>query len=135
LPDVSARVNLSRAQIDRELTWITLTQNCALYYAQHKTQTDPPRFRKIRAAARKRTLLGDSPRTTMAGVCRRDRQRPLSDLGQREAKENIVKMIVCVSSKSGDSAHLLDYLFTSLHGRRQVSLAHWWFETHSGTAL
>jgi hypothetical protein len=33
----------------------TLTQNCALYYAQHKTSKDRAAlFRKFRAAARKR---------------------------------------------------------------------------------
>ena len=34
----------------------TLTQNCALYYAQHKTSKGRAAlFRKFRAAARKRT--------------------------------------------------------------------------------
>jgi len=75
-PDVGARVNLSRAQIDRTINMEpTLTQNCALYYAQHKTSKRPATFfERFRAAARKRALLGDSPRaTTFSGVYRRDR--------------------------------------------------------------
>jgi hypothetical protein len=75
-PDVGARVNLSRAQIDRRINMEpTLTQNCALYYAQHKTSNRPATFfERFRAAARKRALLGDSPRaTTFSGVYRRDR--------------------------------------------------------------
>ncbi len=46
-------------------------------------------------------------------------------------------MIVCVSPDPGDTARLLDYSvnFTSTVDR-QVSVAHWWFETRfTGTAL
>ena len=53
--DISARVNLSRAQINRRINMEpTLTQNCALYYAQHKTSKRPATlFKRFRAAARK----------------------------------------------------------------------------------
>jgi hypothetical protein len=75
-PDISARVNLSQAQINRRINMEpTLTQNCALYYAQHKTSK--PRatfFQRFRAAARKRALLSGSPHaTSFSGVYRRDR--------------------------------------------------------------
>ena len=55
-PDISARVNLSRAQINRRINMEpTLTQNCALYYAQHRTSKRRAAFfQKFRAAARKR---------------------------------------------------------------------------------
>ena len=72
-PDISARVNPSPARIDEELNMEpTLTQNCALYYAQHRT---PKRraalFREFRAAARKQALLSDSPyATSFSGVYR-----------------------------------------------------------------
>ena len=72
-PDISARVNPSPARIDGELNMEpTLTQNCALYYAQHRT---PKRraalFREFRAAARKQALLSDSPyATSFSGVYR-----------------------------------------------------------------
>ena len=53
--DITARVNPSPARIKGELNMEpTLTQNCALYYAQHKSSK--PRasfFQRFRAAARK----------------------------------------------------------------------------------
>jgi hypothetical protein len=51
---------------------LTLTQNCALYYAQHKTsKRGATFFRKFRAAARKRALLSDSPHTrNFSGIYR-----------------------------------------------------------------
>jgi hypothetical protein len=54
-PDISARVNPPPAQINRRTNMEpTLTQNCALYYAQHRT---PKRrdtfFERFRAAVRK----------------------------------------------------------------------------------
>src|SRR5882762_8973369 len=54
-PDTSARVNPPPAQIIGELNMEpTLTQNCALYYAQHKTsKRRAALFKKFRAAARK----------------------------------------------------------------------------------
>ena len=54
-PDISARVNLSRAQIKRRINMEpTLTQNCALYYAQHKTSKRRATFfQRFRAVARK----------------------------------------------------------------------------------
>src|SRR5207248_10333653 len=65
-PDISARVNPSPVRINGELNMeSTLTQNCALYYVQHKT---PKRraalFREFRAPARKRALLSNSPHAT-----------------------------------------------------------------------
>jgi hypothetical protein len=64
--DISASVNPPPARINGELNMEpTLTQNCALYYAQHRT---PKRraalFREFRAAARKRALLSHSPYAT-----------------------------------------------------------------------
>jgi hypothetical protein len=55
-PDISARVNPPPAQINRRTNMEpTLTQNCALYYAQHKTSKGRAAlFRKFRAAARTR---------------------------------------------------------------------------------
>ena len=54
-PDISARVNLSRAQINRRINMEpTLTQNSALYYAQHKTSKRRATFfQRFRAVARK----------------------------------------------------------------------------------
>jgi hypothetical protein len=54
-PDISARVNPRRAQINRRINVDpTLTQNCALYYAQHKTsERRATFFQRFRAAARK----------------------------------------------------------------------------------
>ena len=54
-PDISARVNPSPARIDGELYMEpTLTQNCALYYAQHKSSKRRAAFfQRFRAAARK----------------------------------------------------------------------------------
>ena len=61
----------------------TLTQNCALYYVQHKT---PKRraalFREFRAPARKRALLSNSPHATNFSSVyrtRRDIGRKLSE--------------------------------------------------------
>jgi hypothetical protein len=52
----AARVDPPPAQINGELNMEpTLTQNCALYYAQHKTSKGRATlFKKFRAAARKR---------------------------------------------------------------------------------
>jgi len=54
-PDISARVNPPAAQIDGGLTMEpTLTQNCALYYAQHTTSERRAALsQRFRAAARK----------------------------------------------------------------------------------
>jgi hypothetical protein len=74
--DVSARVSPSPAQINGELIMEpTLTQNCALYYAQHKTsERGATFFRKFRAAARKQALLSHSPyATSFSGVYRHHR--------------------------------------------------------------
>jgi hypothetical protein len=71
--DISARVDPSPAQINGELDMEpTLTQNCALYYAQHKTsERGATFFRKFRAAARKRALLSHSPyATNFSGIYR-----------------------------------------------------------------
>jgi hypothetical protein len=56
--DISVRVNPPPAQIIGELNMEpTLTQNCALYYAQHKTsKCRATLFRKFRAAAGKQAL-------------------------------------------------------------------------------
>ena len=53
--DINARVDPSPARINGELNMEpTLTQNCALYYAQHKTTERGATFsRRFRAAARK----------------------------------------------------------------------------------
>ena len=54
-PDISARINPPPALINRRTSMEpTLTQNCALYYAQHRTSK--PRatfFQRFRAAIRK----------------------------------------------------------------------------------
>jgi hypothetical protein len=74
--DISARVNPSSARINRELNVEpTLTQNCALYHAQHKTsERGATFFRKFRAAARKRALLSHRPHATnFSGVYRHHR--------------------------------------------------------------
>ena len=54
-PDISAGVNPLRAQINRRIKMEpTLTQNCALYYAHHKTSKRRASFfQRFRAAARK----------------------------------------------------------------------------------
>jgi len=54
-PDISAGVNLVPAHINRRIKMEpTLTQNCALYYAQHKTSKRRATFfERFRAAARK----------------------------------------------------------------------------------
>src|ERR1041384_6145015 len=61
--DISARVTASPARINGELYMEpTLTQNCALYYAQHKTtERGATFFRRFPAAARKREILSQSP--------------------------------------------------------------------------
>jgi hypothetical protein len=74
--DISARVNPSPVRINGELNMEpTLTQNCALYYAQHKTSERGATFsRKFRDAARKRALLSHSPyATNFSGVYRHHR--------------------------------------------------------------
>ena len=65
-PDIGARINLSRAQINRNINMEpTLTQNCALYYVQHRTPKHRPAlFREFRVAARKQALLSGSPHAT-----------------------------------------------------------------------
>jgi hypothetical protein len=71
--DINARVNPSPARINGELNMEpTLTQNCALYYAQHKTSERGAAFsRKFRAAARKRAVLSHSPyATSFSGIYR-----------------------------------------------------------------
>ena len=54
-PDISARVDPRRAQVNGRINMEpTLTQNCALYYAQHKTSKRRATFfQGFRAAARK----------------------------------------------------------------------------------
>jgi hypothetical protein len=54
-PDISAGVNLVPAHINRRIKMEpTLTQNCALYYAQHKpSKRRATFFERFRAAARK----------------------------------------------------------------------------------
>ena len=54
-PDISTRVNPPPAQIERRINMDpTLTQNCALYYAQHKTSKRRSSFfQRFRPAARK----------------------------------------------------------------------------------
>ena len=52
--DISARVSPSPARIKGELYMEPLTQNCALYYAQHKnSKRRASFFQRFRAAARK----------------------------------------------------------------------------------
>jgi hypothetical protein len=65
-PDIGACVNPSRAQINRTTNMEpTLTQNCALYYAQHGSpKRRPALFREFPAAARKQALLSDRPYAT-----------------------------------------------------------------------
>ena len=55
-PDISAGANPIPARMNRRIEMEpTLTQNCALYYAQHKTsKRRAALFKKFRAAARKR---------------------------------------------------------------------------------
>jgi len=87
---ISARVNPSLARIEGKLNMEpTLTQNCALYYAQHKSSKRRASFfQRFRAAARKQ--VPETYQQLTHGTCFRatvsPRQRPLSDLGQREAK-------------------------------------------------
>jgi len=56
-PDISAGVNPVQAHINRRINMEpTLTQNCALYYAQHKSSKRRASFfQRFRAAARKQT--------------------------------------------------------------------------------
>jgi len=60
--DISARVNPPPPQINGELNMEpTLTQNCALYYAQHKLQNVVRRFSRsfaLRPASRGRMFGG-----------------------------------------------------------------------------
>jgi len=74
--DISARISQSPARINGELNMEpTLTQNCALYYAQHKTSERGATFsRKFRDAARKRAILSRSAyATSFSGVYRHHR--------------------------------------------------------------
>ncbi len=74
--DISVRISPSPARINGELDMEpTLTQNCALYYAQHKTTERGATFsRRFRAAARKRAILSHSPyATSFSGVYRHHR--------------------------------------------------------------
>ena len=77
-PDVSARVNPSAAQIDGGLTMEpTLTQNCALYYAQHTTsKRRAALFQGFRAAARRQAV------DTHRRVTRDERFRRLPRFGE-----------------------------------------------------
>jgi hypothetical protein len=68
--DIGARVNPSPAQMKRRMNMEpTLTQNCALYYAQHKTSKRRAAFsQRFRAAVRRqapatslRLLHGERP--------------------------------------------------------------------------
>jgi hypothetical protein len=74
--DISARIPPSPARINGGLNMEpTLTQNCTLYYLQHRT---PKRraalFRDFRDAARKQALLSHSPyATSFSGVYRHHR--------------------------------------------------------------
>jgi hypothetical protein len=74
--DISARVPPSPARMNGGLNMEpTLTQNCSLYYLQHRT---PKRraalFRDFRDAARKQALLSHSPyATSFSGVYRHHR--------------------------------------------------------------
>jgi hypothetical protein len=75
-PDIGTRVNPPSARINGELNMEpTLTQNCALYYAQHRTsKRRASLFREFRAAARKRALLSHSPyATSFSGIYRHHR--------------------------------------------------------------
>ena len=74
--DINARVDPWPSRINGELNMEpTLTQNCALYYAQHKTTERGATFsRRFRAAARKRAILSHSPyATSFSGVYRQHR--------------------------------------------------------------
>ena len=90
-PDISAGVNPVPAHMNRRIKIEpTLTQNCALYYAQHKSSK--PRasfFQRFRAAAPQANagnLSAIDARHTFQAATVSPRQRPLSDLGQRETK-------------------------------------------------
>ena len=116
--DISARVNPPPAQINGELKMEpTLTQNCALYYAQHKTSNRRAAlFQRFRAAARKqapdthRQLTRDERFRRLPSP---PRQRPLSHtsrsrkFGGHALADNSatrfqhLEMIVCVSPESG----------------------------------
>ena len=89
--DISADVNPVPAYMNRRIKIEpTLTQNCALYYAQH--ESSKPRasfFQRFRAAARKQapeTYQQLIARHTFQAATVSPRQRPLSDLGQLNAK-------------------------------------------------
>jgi hypothetical protein len=64
--DISAGVSPHPPQINRRINMEpTLTQNCALYYVQHRTpKRRPALFREFRVAARRQALLSDSPHAT-----------------------------------------------------------------------
>ena len=65
-PDISAYVTPPLARISGELNMEpTLTQNCALYYVQHRPlKRRAALFREFRAATRKQALLSYSPHVT-----------------------------------------------------------------------
>jgi hypothetical protein len=68
-PDISACVSPPLARLDGELNMEpTLTQNCALYYVQHRPAKRRALFREFRAAARKQALLSYSPHATSFSV-------------------------------------------------------------------
>jgi hypothetical protein len=72
---ISACDNPPPAQLNRRSNMEpTLTQNCALYYAQHKTsERGASFFQRFRAAARKRAILSHSRHATnFSDVYRRD---------------------------------------------------------------
>jgi hypothetical protein len=74
--DISARVSPPPARINGESNMEpTLTQNCALYYAQHRPlKLRAALFREFRAAARKQALLSHSEyATSFSGVYRHHR--------------------------------------------------------------
>jgi len=86
----------------------TLTQNCALYYAQHKTTERGATFsRRFRAAARKRAVLSHSPYATSfqasTGGTETTPLNPLASFRIPDSAEEIgneqkhCEMIVCVS--------------------------------------
>jgi hypothetical protein len=73
--DITARVSASPARMNGE-SELTLTQNCALYYLQHKTTEQGAAFsRRFRAAALKRGPLSHSVHpTSFSGFYRQHRE-------------------------------------------------------------
>ena len=68
----------------------TLTQNCALYYAQHKKFKTArflfPKISRYGPQASARNLSAIDARHTFQAATLSPRKRPLTDLGQRKAK-------------------------------------------------